>query len=144
MPQVGGSGKGWIAMPDELLVLALGAVLLLVHILIAGHYRTRQYGREWNMGARDADMPPLNPVAGRLLRAQANYLETLPIAIIALLGVVVADKTSGVTAAAAWVWLGARVVYLPLYGSGTPKVRTVVWGIATAAILVVLGVLLFG
>jgi uncharacterized MAPEG superfamily protein len=119
-------------------------VLLLVHILLAGHYRTQQYGRDWNMGARDESMPPLNPVAGRLLRAQANYLETLPIAIIALLGVIVAGKTSALTAGAAWVWLAARVIYLPLYAAGTPRVRTLVWGMGTAAILVVLGVLLLG
>lgn len=131
-------------MPTELLVLALAAVLLMVHVMLAGHIRTRQYGTEWNMGARDAEMPPLNPLAGRLLRAQENYQETLPVAVIALLGVVVADKTSDLTAAAAWVWLGARVIYLPLYASGVPKVRTLVWAIGTLAILTVLGVLLLG
>ncbi|HLV06961.1 MAG TPA: MAPEG family protein [Croceibacterium sp.] len=131
-------------MPTELLVLALAAALLMVHVMLAGHIRTRQYGTEWNMGARDAEMPPLNPLAGRLLRAQENYQETLPVAVIALLGVMVADKTSDLTAAAAWVWLGARVIYLPLYASGVPKVRTLVWAIGTLAILTVLGVLLLG
>ena len=131
-------------MPTELLVLALAAALLMVHVMLAGHIRTRQYGTEWNMGARDAEMPPRNPRAGRLLRAQENYQETLPVAVIALLGVMVADKTSDLTAAAAWVWLGARVIYLPLYASGVPKVRTLVWAIGTLAILTVLGVLLLG
>lgn len=131
-------------MPTELLVLGLGAVLLLVHIMLAGHYRTRQYGTDWNMGARDEAMPPLDPVPARLLRAQANYLETFPIAIVALVGVVLTDKASGLTAAAAWIWLGARVVYLPLYWAGVPKVRTAVWVVATLAIVTVLGVLLLG
>ena len=36
-------------MATELLVLALAAVLLVVHIMLAGHFRTRQYGTEWNM-----------------------------------------------------------------------------------------------
>src|SRR5690606_42158281 len=57
-------------MPTELLVLALAAALLMVHVMLAGHIRTRQYGTEWNMGARDAEMPPLNPLAGRLLRSE--------------------------------------------------------------------------
>src|SRR5690606_5361582 len=95
-------------MTTELVVLALGAVLLLVHVLLAGHYRTRQYGTAWNVGARDEAVPPLDPVPARLLRAQANYLETFPVAIVALLGVVLAGKTSDLTAAAAWTWLGAR------------------------------------
>ncbi len=131
-------------MPTELLVLGLGAALLLVHILLAGHYRTRQYGTAWNMGARDETMPPLDPVPARLLRAQANFLETFPVVTVALIGVVIAGKASDVTAAAAWTWLGARVVYLPLYWSGVPKVRTLVWIVGLVAILTVLGVLLLG
>jgi len=131
-------------MRAELTVLALGAVLLLVHVLLAGRYRTRQYGTAWNMGARDEDLPPLNPVAGRLVRAQGNFQETFPIAIVALLGVVVTGKTSELTAIAAWVWLGARLIYLPLYWAGVPKWRTLVWVVGTLALLVVLGVLLLG
>ena len=131
-------------MPTELLVLGLGGVLLLVHVLLAGHYRTRQYGTAWNVSARDEAMPPLDPVPARLLRAQANYLETFPVAVVALFGVVLADKASGLTGAAAWIWLGARVVYLPLYWAGVPKVRTAIWAVATLAIVTVLGVLLLG
>jgi len=131
-------------MRTELIVLALGAVLLLAHILLAGRYRTQQYGTAWNMGARDENLPPLNAVAGRLARAQGNFQETLPIAIIALMGVVLAGKASDLTATAAWVWLVARIVYLPLYWAGVPRWRTAVWAIATLALLVVLGVLLLG
>ncbi|BBC71879.1 membrane protein [Altererythrobacter sp. B11] len=131
-------------MPAELLVLALACLLLLAHVLLAGYYKTQQYGREWNMGARDEDLPPLNHVAGRLDRARGNFLETFPIAVAALLGVVLAGKAGPVSAAAAWVWLAARVIYLPLYWTGVPKVRTLVWGVGLLALLVVLGVLLLG
>ena len=131
-------------MPIELRVLAYGAILLLVHLLLAGHFKTKQYGITWNMGARDEDLPALNPVAGRLCRAQANFMETLPIAIIALGGVVLADRTNAVTAAAAWVWLGARVVYLPLYWAGIPKIRTLVWMAGPLSLLVVLWALIAG
>ena len=96
----------------ELRILAYGALLLLVHIFAAAHAKTKQYGTHWNMGARDADLPPLNPVAGRLVRAQANYQETLPIAIIALLGVVVAGKSSDLTVMGGWIWLGALLMAL--------------------------------
>ena len=114
-------------MPTELTILAWGAVLLFVHIFAAVQAKTRQYGTKWNMGARDEAVPPSSPIVGRLERARDNFLETLPIAIIALLGVVVAGKTSSTTALGGWLWLGARVMYLPLYGFGVPKVRTLVW-----------------
>ena len=56
-------------MPAELTVLALSGLLLLAHIFAAIHVKTKQYGVDWNMGARDEDLPPLNPLAARLERA---------------------------------------------------------------------------
>lgn len=131
-------------MPQEILILALAAVLLVIHIQVAIRAKTKQYGIGWNMGARDEAMPPPGPVVGRLERARDNYLETLPIAMIALFGVVLADKASETTAIAGWVWLAARAIYLPLYWSGVPRVRTLVWAVGTLAILVVLAILIFG
>ena len=131
-------------MAVELRIAALGAILLLVHIFAAVRLKTRQYGTAWNMGARDEAVPALNPVAGRLARAQANFLETYPIAIVALLGVVIAGRTSSWTALGGWIWLGARTIYLPLYGFGVPVVRTLVFAISLVGLGMVLSPLLFG
>jgi uncharacterized MAPEG superfamily protein len=131
-------------MPTEIKILAWGALLLIVHIFAAVHLKTRQYGVTWNMGARDDAVPPLNPLAGRLQRAEANYLETLPIAIITLLGVVVANRTSGSTALGGWIWLGARVAYLPLYAAGVPVIRTLAFAVSIGGLAMVLKPLLIG
>lgn len=131
-------------MATELTVLLLSTLLLLAYIMLAIRFKTQQYGTDWNMGARDEDLPPLNAVAGRLERARDNFLETYPIAIVLLFGVVLAERNTDLTAAMAWLWLGARAVYLPLYWAGTPKVRTLVWAISMIALLVVLGVALLG
>jgi len=96
------------------------------------------------VGARDEALPPLNPVAGRLARAQANFQETFPIAILALLGVVIAQRTSSTTALGGWIWLGARAIYLPLYAMGVPVVRTVMFVISLVGLGMVIGPLLFG
>ena len=122
-------------MKPELMILALGAALLLVHIFAAAHAKTRQYGAKWNMGARDEALPELNPLAGRLVRAQANFQETFPIAIVALLGVVVAGRTSASTELGGWIWLGARVLYLPLYAAGVPGVRTLAFVASLAGLV---------
>ena len=131
-------------MQPELTILAWAAVLLLVHIFAAVILKTRQYGADWNTGARDEAMPPLDPVPARLERARDNFLETLPIAMIALVGVVVAGRTSGSTALGGWIWLGARVVYLPLYWAGVPKVRTLVFLVSLVGLGMVLRPLLVG
>ena len=131
-------------MPVELRILALGAVLLFIHIFVATRFKTAQYGRKWNISARDEALPEPNPVTGRLMRAQANFQETFPIAIVALLGVVAAGRTSQWTAIGGWIWLGSRLVYLPLYWAGIPVVRTIVWTIALIGLAMVIKPLLFG
>lgn len=129
-------------MPIELTIIAWGMILLLVHIFAAAHVKTKQYGTKWNMGARDETLPRLNPLAGRLSRAEANFKETLPIAIVALIGVVVAGRTSEWTALGGWIWLAARVVYLPLYAAGVPVVRTIVFMASLVGLLIALWPLL--
>ena len=131
-------------MPVELNILALGAVLLFVHIFTATRFKTAQYGRTWNIGARDEPLPEANPVSGRTMRAQANFLETFPIAIVALLGVAIAGKTSQWTALGGWIWLGARVVYLLLYAAGVPVIRTIVWTVGMVGLAMVIWPLLVG
>ena len=131
-------------MAIELKILALGAVLLFVHVFTATRFKTAQYGRKWNVGARDAALPEPNAMTGRTMRAQANFLETFPFAIVALLGVVVAGKTSPTTALGGWIWLGARLVYLPLYAAGVPVIRTIVWSIGMAGLTMVIWPLLLG
>lgn len=131
-------------MPVELTILAWGSILALVHIFASIRARTAQYGTKWNMGARDEDLPPPGPLAGRLMRAQANYFETFPIMAAALIAVVVAERTSQWTAIGGVTWLAARLVYLPLYAAGIPKVRTLVWAVSLAGIVMVLWPLLWG
>ena len=130
-------------MMTELSVLAWGCVLALVHIFAAAQVKTRQYGTSWNMGARDEELPPANPLVGRLTRAQANFFETFPLVIAAILIVQAAGLNSKWTAIGALVWLGARVIYLPLYAMGVPVVRTLVFLVSLVGLLMVLTPALF-
>ena len=131
-------------MPVEVRIAAFGAVLLFIHIFIATRFKTRQYGRKWNVSARDETLPPPNEMTGRTARAQANFQETFPIAIVALLGVVLADRTSNLTALGGWIWIGARIIYLPLYAAGVPVVRTIVYTISIVGLGMVIWPLLAG
>jgi len=131
-------------MAVEIKILAFGALLLFVYVFTATRFKTQQYGRKWNVGARDQELPEANPLTGRTMRAQANFLETFPIAIIALFGVVIAGRTSATTALGGWIWLGALIVYLPLYAAGIPVVRTIVWTISMIGLGMVIWPLLVG
>lgn len=131
-------------MSTELRILGLGSVLLLVHIFIPAIAKTRQYGVAWNAGPRDEVMPPLNALAGRLVRAQINFQETFPIAIVALLGAALANRASELSAIGGWIWLGARVLYLPLYAGGVPKVRSAVFLVSLVGLGLAISPLIFG
>jgi len=131
-------------MSTELTVLAWGCVLALAQIFIAVRFKTRQYGVKWNMGARDEALPPPEPIVGRLARAQANFFETFPVAAAAILIVELADRTNEVTAAGALLWLAMRVIYLPIYAAGIPKVRTIVFLVSVVGIALILWPALFG
>ena len=125
-------------MTIELSILAWGCILALIHIFATVRFKTRQYGTKWNMSARDEEMPAPDPIVGRLSRAQANFFETFPIAIAAILILSVAHLESRWTALGAVIWLSARVVYLPLYALGVPVMRTIAFIVS----LVGLGMLL--
>ena len=131
-------------MPLEMTLLGATLFLALVQIILAGQARTMQYGSKWNMGARDAEMPVLNPLAGRLLRAQANLFETLPLFIGALLGAAYTNRLGWRTEAGAELYFVGRLLYVPLYAAGVPIVRTIVWMAATVGLLLILWSLLFG
>ncbi len=125
-------------MTPELTALAWTVVLAIVQIFLAAAATTRQYGLKWNAGARDRQQPPLNPVAGRLVRAQQNLFETLPLFAALVLIAVVANRTSELTALGAWLYLGARVVYLPLYAAGIPYLRSLAWLAGLVGLLTIL------
>ena len=125
-------------MTLELSVLAWGCVLGIVHIFVAVRFKTRQYGTKWNVGPRDEEMPPPDPMAGRLARAQANFFETFPVAAAAILIVHVARLEDRWTALGAVAWLGARLVYLPLYALGVPVLRTIAFTVSVVGLALVI------
>lgn len=129
-------------MTTELMLLAWTLVLAFVYIMAFDLVRTRQYGAQWNMGPRDAAMPPLSPIADRLGRAQANFFETLPLFIAAVLVAHVAGVHNSKTVLGAELYFWARVIYLPLYAFGVPVVRSLVWLVSAAGLaMIVIAVL---
>lgn len=125
-------------MITELTVLAWGCVLAFVHIFAAAQVSTRQYGTKWNMGPRDELLPAPEPLVGRLRRAQANFFETFPIVVAAIAILAISGRANANTALGAWLWLGSRVVYLPLYALGIPVVRTLAFAVSFVGIVMML------
>jgi len=125
-------------MTIELKMLALSIVLGLVQIVLASHAASLQRGYRWTATSRDAPMPPLAGVAGRLERALRNFGETFPLFAAAVLIAHVAGRHGWMTEWGVQLYFWGRVAYLALYAGGVFLVRSLVWNVATAGILLVL------
>jgi uncharacterized MAPEG superfamily protein len=58
---------------------------------------------------------------------------------LAVVVVTLGDRSSAVTEACAWTYLGARILYVPAYATGIKYVRSIIWAVgflATAAMLI--------
>lgn len=127
------------AMTYELTLLGWTLVLAIVQVLLPGMLRTRETGVDYNASARDAPAPaPVGKVTGRLLRAQHNLFETLPLFAAAILIAHVAGRNGDLTYWGATLYLVSRVAYVPLYAAGIPVVRSIVWSAGLAGLIMIL------
>ena len=129
-------------MTTELTILAWTLVLALVQILLASSLRTQETGVKYNAGPRDGGAPPPRPVTARLQRAQANLFETLPLFAAAVLIAHVSGSEGDLTLWGCWLYLVARIVYVPLYAAGIPVLRTLVWMVSVTGLVLILFALL--
>src|SRR6478672_3827811 len=104
-------------MTPELTVLALAAILQAAQITLAAAVMNRDVGVTWNAGPRDRE-PHFSPLTGRLRRAVANHFEALIFFTIAVVLVTYSGTAGPLTAACAWVYLAARLLYVPAYAFG--------------------------
>ena len=124
--------------------LAVWSVLLLVvHILTQGFTATRELGAKWNAGPRDEGLKPKGVLAGRAERASANFRETYPAFLALCLSLALLGDASGLGMKGALLWFAARIVYLPLYLTGVPVVRSLVWAVSLAGLALMFAAALF-
>lgn len=124
-------------MNIELQMLALSSLLGIVQIFLAAGTATQQRGMKWNISSRDQQKPPLTGVAGRLDRALANFKETFPFFIAAIVLTQFLQQTSSLTALGAQLYFWGRVFYVPIYAFDIKFVRSIAWLASIAGILMV-------
>ena len=94
------------------------------------------------MGTRDVK-PELTGTAGRLQRALNNHFEGLVLFTLAVVVVTVPGQSSGLTATSAWIYLLARILYVPAYVFGWVPWRSVIWAVGFAASMIMILASLF-
>lgn len=130
------------ALTPELAALAAAAVVHFATIIAAQRALERDVGHEGNLGTREGIEDRLSPRSQRLRRATANFTENIGPFIIAVVVVVLAGKSSVLTATLAWVFVAARALYVPAYALGWVPWRSYIWfaGFVATVALLALGV----
>lgn len=129
-------------MPVELQILAYAGLLQVVQFFLMAIPVNLQVGPQNTTGPRDEPLA-ITGVPGRLTRAMNNHFEALILFTLAVVVVVLGDRSSAFTGQCAWVYLIARVLYVPAYALAIPLVRSLIWmvgfGATVAMLLAALG-----
>lgn len=133
-------------MTPELTVLALAGLVQVGQYALVSVPANLELGPRRTLGPRDdagAMMADLSPRAARLYRALDNHFEGLILFTLAVVVVTLGGAASGFTAACAWVYLAARLAYVPAYAFGLTPWRSVIWLVGfVATALMILAALL--
>ncbi|MEM5542563.1 MAPEG family protein [Sulfitobacter sp. AS92] len=126
-------------MTTELTVLTLAALLQGVQFVVYAVPANRELGPGYTMSARDRDPSrALSDRTARLGRALDNHFEGLILFGIAVGVVQMSAQNTAFTAACAWVYLIARVLYVPAYALGLRPHRSLIWVVGFAATMLML------
>ncbi len=127
-------------MTPELTVLALCGLLQAAQYALFAVPANRELGMGYTSSPRDK--PPsrqLSIPTARLQRALTNHFEALVLFTLAVVVVSLSGQSTPVTQTAAWLFLAARILYVPAYAFGWRPWRSAIWGIgffATVTMLV--------
>lgn len=115
-------------MTPELTALALCGLLQMVQFVLFAVPANLELGTGYTASPRDR--PPsrqMSTVTARLQRAMNNHFEGLILFTLATLVVTLSGQSSALTQTAAWVFLGARILYIPAYAYGWRPWRSAIW-----------------
>ncbi|MDW3225101.1 MAG: MAPEG family protein [Paracoccaceae bacterium] len=120
-------------MTPELIVLTLAALLQGVQFALMAIPANLELGTAKTLSPRDPErlggnlQDLVSSRTGRLIRALNNHFEALILFTIAVLVVTLSDQSTRFTSTCAWVYLAARVAYIPAYAFGWTPWRSLIW-----------------
>lgn len=121
-------------MTPELTALALAILLQAVQFVLTAIPANLELGTEFTLSPRDEEPPrEMSRRTGRLFRALNNHFEGLILFTAAVTLVTVSNQSTWFTAACAWVYLIARIAYVPAYVQGWVPARSLIWTAGFAA-----------
>ena len=137
-------------MTPELTVLALAGLLQGVQFVLMSVPANLELGPGKTASPRDPErlgkpvQDLLSVKTGRLYRALNNHFEGLILFTLAVVVVTLGDRATGLTAVCAWMYLGARILYIPAYYFGWAPWRSLIWFVGFVATMLMIMSALIG
>ena len=125
-------------MGPELTVLALAVLLQGLQFAVYSVTAQMQVGPRYAASPRDHKRE-LTGIAGRAQRAMNNHFEGLILFTIACTVLTLSNQSTPFTAACAWVYVAARILYVPAYAYGLSPWRSLIWCAGLIATVLMLG-----
>jgi len=132
-------------MSPELTVLALAGLLQGLQFILMAVPANLELGPGKTLSPRDPGrlgtplMDQASVRTGRLARAMDNHFEALILFTIAVVTVTLSGQSTTLTATCAWVYLVARVLYIPAYAFGLVPWRSLIWAVGWGATMLMIG-----
>lgn len=123
-------------MTPELTALALAGLLQGGQYVLFAIPANLQLGTGYTSSPRDR--PPSRQLSlrtARLHRALTNHFEGLILFTLAVVVVTLGNQSTAVTQYAAYIYLAARVLYVPAYAFGLRPWRSAIWAVGFFATL---------
>jgi uncharacterized MAPEG superfamily protein len=121
-------------MTPELIALAFAGLLQAVQFILFAVPANIELTPGYTSSARDT--PPsrqMSTLTERLQRALNNHFEGLILFTLAVVVVTLGDQSTPVTQSCGWLYLAARILYIPAYAFGWRPWRSVIWGVGFLA-----------
>ena len=126
-------------MTPELTALALAGLLQAAQFGLFATPANIELTPAYTTSPRDTPPPrPLSKITARLQRALTNHVEGLILFTLAVVVVILGQQSSPVTQYAAWIYLAARLAYVPAYVFGWTPWRSAIWAVGYLATLTML------
>lgn len=122
-------------MSIELWSIAALALILLIVTALQGALVPAVQGLQWGLGSRDEPLEK-SAMQGRFARTVQNHAEAMLIYIPLMALVLVLERTSEWTAIAAWLVIGGRLAFVPLYLLGVFALRSLAYGAAMVGVFI--------
>jgi uncharacterized MAPEG superfamily protein len=133
-----------LTLTPELTALACAGLLQMVQYLLMAIPANLELGTGKTLSPRDPQRlgkPLIEQVSvrtGRLFRALDNHFEALILFTLAVVVVTLSGQGSPFTAACGWVYVAARILYVPAYAFGWVPWRSYIWAVGWAATVAML------